>query len=233
MKNNFNESLLDKPSFDSNYRIRCEKAYTLFLDKELMAKAELILDNSAIDLETVIKLILNRIVKDNSLDVLFSKPIVNSEVVTDNKESNIHYSMTTISQTDNLSNKNNFPQDNVLQATFYKMTKSIAIRYFLADNYDVYKNVTFASKNRSAYNYWANPDVDILNYDWSLILHDWINKKIYLFNIPANSIALDELTVRSDKPHQIDLQIMYNDKTFTDNRSGLKFSDYLVAKINY
>ena len=113
------------------------------------------------------------------------------------------------------------------------MTKSLAIRLLRGNGFNVGKNVTYASKNRGAYNYWANPAFEMLSNDWDIILNDWANKKIYLFTIPANSIKNYQLTPRSDKNYLIDLQIMYNDVTFTDNRSGVSFEKYLVAELQY
>lgn len=113
------------------------------------------------------------------------------------------------------------------------MTKSKAIRLLASKGHRLGKNVTFASKNRGAYNYWANVEFEMLSTNWSLILNDWINKVVYLFIIPAHTIKEKELTPRNDKPYLIDLQIMYNDTTFTDNRSGYSFAKFLVEKINY
>ena len=114
-----------------------------------------------------------------------------------------------------------------------QMTKSLAIKSFTSNGNKISKCTTFASKNKTAYNYWANPSCDYLNYDWSLILNDWENKIIYLFNIPAYSIPEEELVMRSDDPSLMDLQIKYNDPAFTDNRSGISFKPYLVDEISY
>ena len=113
------------------------------------------------------------------------------------------------------------------------MTKSISIRLFREKGFEVGQNVTYASKNRGAYNYWANPEFRMLSVDWNIILNDWVNKEIYLFTVPANSIMQGQLVPRNDKSYIIDLQIMYNDTTFTDNRSGISFSKYFIAKIKY
>ena len=113
------------------------------------------------------------------------------------------------------------------------MTKSISIRLFRGKGFEVGQNVTYASKNRGAYNYWANPEFGMLSVDWNIILNDWINKKIYLFTVPANSIMQNQLVSRNNKSYLIDLQIMYNDTTFTDNRSGVSFSKYFIAEIKY
>ena len=95
------------------------------------------------------------------------------------------------------------------------------------------KNITFASKNRAVANYWANPSFDVLDVDFTLILNDVVGRKLFLFIIPAYSINRSQLISRSDKPDLIDLQIMYGDETFTDNRSKYSFSKFLITELKY
>lgn len=92
---------------------------------------------------------------------------------------------------------------------------------------------TYAAKNKTQSNYWANPNVEFLHENWNLILEDYINHKFYYFRIPANSISQNSIKVRSDKPNQIDLQIMYNDNNFTDYRSGISFAKWLIKSESY
>ena len=93
--------------------------------------------------------------------------------------------------------------------------------------------ITFASKNRAVANYWANPSFDVLDVDFTLILNDVVGRKLFLFIIPAYSINRSQLISRSDKPDLIDLQIMYGDETFTDNRSKYSFSKFLITELKY
>ena len=94
-------------------------------------------------------------------------------------------------------------------------------------------NVTFniASKNATQDVYWVNPNVDSLKEDWTLVLNDNINKTLYCFDIPANSIHYSLIKMKNQK--EIDLQINYRDLNFTDKRSGLLFKKWLVKTINY
>lgn len=80
--------------------------------------------------------------------------------------------------------------------------------------------------------YWANPPLDVLVKDWSLILNDYIEKKLYLLFLPKNSMSLGQLKTRADRP-KLDIQIYYNDRTFTERRSGCSFSRFFVAEIDY
>ena len=93
--------------------------------------------------------------------------------------------------------------------------------------------ITFASKNRGSNKYWANPSFDVLQQNWWLLLDDNNNGNLHVFNVPANSIPRTALKPRNDKQHQIDLQIYYNDQSFEDSRSGVKFDKWLVKTISY
>lgn len=96
-----------------------------------------------------------------------------------------------------------------------------------------FKTFTFASKNSVTNCYWANPNIGMLNNTWDLVLNDDIHYKWYYFQIPANSIKLNQLVLRSDKKYLIDLQIRYNDSSFTDTRSGISFVKWLKKQGQY
>ncbi len=176
---------------------------TLNIDSELLRQANAIFEAVGIDFSTATRMFLKKVVKEQSILFLIN---------------NIPTPIDPLIPT-----ADNDPS----------LTKSKAKNLLRSKGYSLFYNVTFASKNKGAYNYWANPELALLDNDWSLILNDWKNRTIYLFNIPAKSIARSELVVRRDKPHLIDLQIMYEDPTFTDTRSGYSFSKYKVAEINY
>ncbi len=113
------------------------------------------------------------------------------------------------------------------------MTRSRAIELFRNCGYQLNNNITFASKNKSANNYWANPNITCLEQDFWLILNDNMGNKLYLFKIPANAIQKSQLVTRSDKPNKIDLQIDYHNPSFIDNRSGYSFQSFLAKEIDY
>ena len=176
----------------------------LEIDEYVLDEVSDILDNIGLSIDGVIKMCLKRICRENSITFLLPT-----------------------TSTVNIPTVSTSPNP--------KITKNKAIRLFLAKGFSVSREVTFASKNKGAYNYWANPNFNVLNYDWSLILNDWINEKIYLFHIPKNTLSINDLTPRGDKARSslIDLQIMYEDPTFTDNRSGVSFSKFLIDEIDY
>ena len=222
---------------------------TVELNEDIIKNANEILETSYLDVPTVIGILLRRIVKEQSVAFLFPAKDKKPESVkakTDELPDNILDFIDIIdddigqrSEDNDIERRPTYKvQDSkTIDSIYYplqkSMTKGRAIRLILHEGYHIAPNVTFASKNRGAYNYWANPETSLLKSDWSLILNDWISKKLYLFTIPANSIKLSELTTRTDKQYLIDLQIMYEDETFTDNRSGYSFAKFLTKKFNY
>lgn len=199
------------------------KQIQLELDENLINDVTNVLDYVGLDIKTAIKMFLTRVTKERGVTFLFNQPKQDNQSYSNTKNyDDVPYDMSI----GNIGSRN-------LASGNDKMTKSRAIRLFLNNGNKIARAVTFASKNRSAYNYWANPNLEILDEEWSLILND--NKKsiLYLFSIPAGAIRKSQLTPRSDIPNLVDLQIMYNDNTFTDNRSGYSFAKFLIADINY
>ena len=188
-----------------------------------------ICEDNGIDVNIAINMFLKKVSKEQSLAFMFSSKNINSDKVNETHLDTNQHTSKCINFSDNFKTR-----DAVVEANnLLKMTKSRAIRLLASRGNRISNYNTFASKNRSAYNYWANVEFDYLDSNWSLILNDWLNRVIYLFEIPAGSIKESEMVARADKPHIIDLQIMYNDPTFTDNRSGLSFKRYLVDQVEY
>lgn len=185
----------------------------LSLDENLVKEAKVVFNYFGIDVQTGIKMFLTRVVNDKTISFLFSQ---------------VKQAPTEFKRTDN-----NVSEDAPTPNNDFKMTKNGAIRLFLNNGNKIAETVTFASKNRSAYNYWANPNIDVLKNDWSLILNDVARRKLYLFNIPAKTISEYAVTLRADNQELIDLQIMYNDSTFTDNRSRISFIKFKADEIDY
>ncbi|MBQ7033715.1 MAG: hypothetical protein IJN25_08680 [Clostridia bacterium] len=180
------------------------------LDKSLVAEAETILEDIGMDLQTVIRMTLKRIVRENSIAFLLP---------------------------DTLSP---YPQEKLPEKSVppqtepeIKMTKSRAATLFRQEGISLSHTTTFSSKNKTTQIYWANPAKSVLSEDWHLILHDWPRRSLHLFFIPRGSISVKEVKYRADNRNLIDLQILPDDSTFTDNRSKLSFAGYLVKSILY
>lgn len=60
-----------------------------------------------------------------------------------------------------------------------------------------------------------------------------VNRKLYYFCVPQNSLTEENLVVRKDKPNLIELQINYNDESFSDSRSKISFAEWLVKTVDY
>lgn len=183
----------------------------LDIDEKLLTQANSVLENVGMDIQTIVKVLLTRVVKEGSIIFLFSQNAPEASRVLKEQENN----------------------SNVNEPFNFKMTKSRAKRLFESAEIKITDKVTFASKNRAVANYWANPSLDVLKTESSLILNDVVRKKLILFIIPANAIKETELKKRRDKPDLIDLQIAYNDNTYTDTRSGYSFSKYFIKEIDY
>lgn len=183
----------------------------LNFDENLLNQSIEILETVGMDIQTIVKVLLTKIVREGSVAFLFGQK--NPEV------SNVPKNREIIS--------------NTTETDGVKMTKSRAKRLFANANIEITDTVTFASKNRAVANYWANPSFDVLKKDYTLILNDVVRKKLMLFLIPAYSIKDFELEKRRDRPELIELQIAYNDRTYTDTRSGYSFSKFFVKEISY
>lgn len=114
----------------------------------------------------------------------------------------------------------------------HMMTRAQARELFKKNGYDIHPRYTFASKNSTLDVYWANPDISFLKNNWSLVLNDQLNRTLYLFDIGANSIARGELKERKDRDF-INMNIIYGDGQFRDRDTGVSFSRFLTATLNY
>lgn len=194
------------------------KEIKINVDDSIIASVKEIIEPLGFDTEILIKILLNRISRERNLDFL----LINERKTEDSKPFNEN--PTEILKSSVVSIDVNGVRD---------MRKSLAISIFRSRGIVFNGNITFASKNRTAYNYWANPPFEVLEKEWFLILNDWANKMLYLFKIPSKAISHDLLVARADNNNQIDLQVLYNDPTFRDTRSNYIFKDFLVMTEKY
>jgi len=114
-----------------------------------------------------------------------------------------------------------------------KEEKVKAIRLCKENGLNLNEIINFASQNNTTNKYWINPNINRLSQSWWLLLRDSNKNKLHVFNIPANSISKDHIKFRSDFDDKIDLQIIYDDKSFEDSRSGIKFVKWFIKTISY
>lgn len=119
------------------------------------------------------------------------------------------------------------------------INKSRAIEQLKANHYLEFKdgNVSFASLQINKKIYWANPNVELLNSKWYIILNNQISRVLIVLEIPPKTFNIIQgssdkcLITRSDKPYYIDLNIRQDD--YIDVRSKCDFSSYIKKVVGY
>ncbi len=193
--------------------------YEIYLDEKNYQMADTILQDEGLNMSIAINMFLKRVIKENSIGFIFSKA---------NQSFNEDLTLTAPNDINTKIIKNHSYNSDIIT-----MTKNIAKRLFNEKGYNIGDIYTFASENERSHVFWANPSYLVLNKNWFLILNDKSKRILSLFEIPAGEIKRYELVMRSDNQNLIDLQIAYNDPTFTDNRSHISFKPYFVDKITY
>ena len=189
------------------------KKIIIEVQEDTLDQATGVLEDLGLDVESAVRMFLKRIVKEQS--VAFVLPSANTVSAPQPVVERVA------------------PQTETVKADRGEMRKSLAMKMFRERGKYIDKNITFSSKNRSTYHYWANPDFSVLKEDWNLILNDWVNRKLYLFRIPAYSIHEQDLVARNDKPNLIDIQILEDNPSFIDRRSEYSFRRFLIDQIDY
>lgn len=110
------------------------------------------------------------------------------------------------------------------------MEKSEAIALLRQKDYPVHSSVTFASTNASTGEFWANPNVKFLKCDWSFILNDIKNRKLYLLDIPKNTFDKTTLPLKTPDLLQISLDSKTLISTYSDKTD---FRPYKVTEVSY
>ena len=187
------------------------------VNENVLKITENILENIGLSVETAVGMFLKRVERDGGIGFLTGS-------------TNVTWQKPRIVESSYIPQIRTYDNGNRVST---EITKAQAVQLFRRNGYGMGYPVTYSSKNRTANNYWANPPFEVLKYNWSLILNDWVNHIIYLFIIPQGEITSDELCGRADKPSLIDLQIAYNDQNFTDTRSGIAFGRFKVDEIEY
>ena len=117
-----------------------------------------------------------------------------------------------------------------------KRVKKEAIEFVESQGIKVGSKSTYAVKQSSKDEFWANPRTELLHTDWFLILNNNVDMELSVLKVPAESLSVENekmkgLAVRTDKTDLINLNINVN--TLRDRISGIDFSQYLVKKIKY
>lgn len=117
-----------------------------------------------------------------------------------------------------------------------KRAKAESIQFLKDHGIAIGKNATYAVKQDKKDEYWANPNVSLLDKDWDIILNNVISHELIVLRIPAGTLKMKQadnvgLYSRNDKKERIDLNISIG--TLVDRRSKIDFSGFEVARISY
>lgn len=92
-------------------------------------------------------------------------------------------------------------------------------------------NLTLAGRNGN--HYPANVNFKLLGKDWYIALDDRELRKLHVFKVPANSLKPEQMVIRKDKKDYFLFYIKWNSPSFLENKSGIKFKQWLVKNISY
>ncbi len=111
--------------------------------------------------------------------------------------------------------------------------KKAAISFIEEKGILIGKQVTYAMKQAGREEFWANPQKELLNQEWWLILNNTATLELIVLKVPKGSLIIkkDGFHVRADKPELLDLNI--NTDTLKDRKSGVDFSAFVVKRIKY
>ncbi|MBR1884812.1 MAG: GIY-YIG nuclease family protein [Schwartzia sp.] len=114
-----------------------------------------------------------------------------------------------------------------------KRTKKTAISFLEEKGVPIGQKATYAVKKEEKNEFWVNPNKELLQQEWWLILNNTASMELIVLKIPRNSLVLekDGLQLRTDRPELIDLHI--HTDTLKDRRSGVDFAPFVIKRIKY
>ncbi len=184
------------------------KEIMVSLDEEMLKQATKVLDDIGIDMQGAIRMFVRRIVREQSIAFVLPTTSAVAVAVEEPKKKA------------------------VIKVDKGEMKPILAKKIFRERGHN-FLEATFASKNTTTYRYWANPQVSVLKEDWTLILNDWANRKLYLLKIPKNTIGEGILGIRVlNGKELLNIQIV-DDEELTDKVSSYKFRPFVKDQVDY
>lgn len=113
-------------------------------------------------------------------------------------------------------------------------TKKEAVDFLTSHGVTIDGNSTFASHQKNKNVFWANPCVDVLENDWTLILRNQFSRELIVMKIPKNSFIVGlegGIMTRNDKPDKLDINIF--EDSFIERRSKCDFSGFVTKIFKY
>ena len=94
--------------------------------------------------------------------------------------------------------------------------------------------VTHAKLNKDGRRYWANPNVNVIENNWCLVLNNMDAKKLYIFKIPANTFKPKQLKTRiHGKAEELDVEIVKQGDMFVCLGSKVNYTTWYVEELDY
>lgn len=126
--------------------------------------------------------------------------------------------------------------DSNTRIALWKRAKAESIQFLKNRGISVGKNVTYAVKQDKKDEFWANPNVSLLDQDWYIVLNNIVSHELIVLLVPAKTLKMNHvgdsgLYSRNDRKERIDLNI--NIDTLIDKRSKINFSIFEQARISY
>ncbi len=128
--------------------------------------------------------------------------------------------------------------EDTIKANIDITDKKTAIDFLTSHGFKLADSITWAKRQDNKPIFWANPSVDSVHRDWTIILGDQFKRTVTVLFVPANTFGIkgdgvdNELVVRSDRPNRIDLSIT-SDTLLIDETSKNSFLPFIVSIISY
>ena len=113
-----------------------------------------------------------------------------------------------------------------------RLTRTEAKEICIKNNVAIGKNFSLSNRTQQGDTFSNTIPVEKLSQDFWLLLNDQVVNELHIFKVPANSIPINEMYVRSDKP-SIFMMINCDDETFEDRRSGVTFDSWFMKTIKH
>lgn len=101
------------------------------------------------------------------------------------------------------------------------------------------KNTSYATLQKGKKYFWINPKYHLLNENWKIVLNNTIEHKLIIMNIPKSSLRLKDannilgLITRKDANHKDEIDLEIDASNYTDRRSKVSFSKFIIDEISY
>ncbi|MCL2368867.1 MAG: hypothetical protein FWC72_07705 [Oscillospiraceae bacterium] len=111
-----------------------------------------------------------------------------------------------------------------------KLTRTKVKAICIENDVAIGKNFSLSNRTQEGITFSNTIPIEYLSQDFWLLLNDQDLNELHVLKIPANSIPIDDMYNRNDKP-SIFMKIYCDDETFEDSISGITFRPWFVKTI--